>query len=363
MNKQWAEALNRDSNSASDSKSPLSGLVTSLQAYGNSGNVEISDLSSYNIYEISGSDASDFLQGQFCNDLAIASPTQAQITGYCTPKGRLLALPTILGFDAGYRLIVPADVAEAFVKRLSMFIMRSDVTVKLLDDWIALGISAASSGSLEPLADKLEQLPTGKLAVSSSESAQLIRWHDSHLHRSTGERYLRIAKVDDQLALWQSVDEEHRHSEHTWRLADISSGIPTITQGVVEAFVPQMINLQLIDALSFTKGCYPGQEIVARMQYLGKLKRHMCIFRVQLGIEADNIDDLLLPGGSLSAGSDENAGVIVDAMPESDSSALVLAVVKVASEAGSFTLAGETLETVNMPYEMASSDDAAAVVE
>ncbi len=362
----------------------LSFRVSQAQRVSSKNSTLICDLSAYVIYEVTGSEANAFLQGQFCNDIAKVSATHAQITGYCTPKGRLLALPTIVGFEHGYRLIVPVEVADAFIKRLSMFVMRADVQIKHKDDWVATGLIAGSnlgqnSGEGDAqvqscinagLGDSVEQLgalPAGALSVATNENSQLIRWHSDFsgnggsanngkdsLDSEACARYLRLAPIADQRHLWGSFDEVSRCTDAPWRLADVSAGVPTIRLGVVEAFVPQMLNLQLIDGLSFTKGCYPGQEIVARMQYLGKLKRHMRVFSLSTDLAQSNslesIDRLLSPGQALLCGTDEAAGVVVDAQPQSDSSVLVLAVTKVKDPNDNFALGPHALVAREMPY-------------
>lgn len=352
MTNEWHELLSASSavqQSTTESISALAGYVANDTP-------QLTDLSGYRVFEISGGDATAFLQGQFCNDIAGVSSTQAQITGYCTPKGRLLALPTIVGANNNYRMLVPDNVAEAFIKRLSMFVMRSDVTITPLNDWVVVGVTADASGSVGPLSEHLPELPTEVLSATGEQSTddpgQTIRWHDD-VTRVSRQRYLRLAPLASQKALWNAIDnDEHKHAQASWRLADISAGIPSITEGIVEAFVPQMLNLQLINALSFTKGCYPGQEIVARMQYLGKLKRHMRVFT--LALDGIDVNALLKPGVTLSLDADENAGIVIDAMPYSSDKALVLAVTKVTPAQSEFALAGTALEARNMPYELPS---------
>ena len=338
-----------------------------LDSYHSSAAPQVYDLSNYAVYGLKGDDATDFLQGQFCNDIANVSAEQAQITGYCTPKGRLLALPILVGAESGYRMLVPEEVSEAFIKRLSMFVMRSDVTITALDDWLAMGLAIPESEPTEEQpkeqSDAAAVLPVqpavGTLAVNSSESSQLISWHDDLSGKYRRSRYIHLAPIEQQLSLWQSSSAEHR-SSHCWRLANISAGIPSVTSGIVEAFVPQMINLQLINALSFTKGCYPGQEIVARMQYLGKLKRHMQVFSMPIEALADEqLTDILAPGNPLGCGDDKNAGVIVDAMPCTLSKAMILAVTKTSVAGGEFAVSDIPLEPVKMPYELPSLNNVA----
>ena len=353
MSKEWLDTVRSDGAPTLS----LADSINELHRYTNATSVQLSDLSSYGIYEITGDGdkgASAFLQGQFCNDIASASPTQAQITGYCTPKGRLLALPTILGFEGGYRLLVPDDVAEAFIKRLRMFTIGYSVTIRRLDDWVALGLTVESINTSDPLADLLGALPVGVMSVSTGQNSQIIRWHDCYTSNDRRARYLRIAPVEQQLPVWHAVEAGSKHSDKAWRLSDVSAGVPCITKEVVEAFVPQMVNLQLIDALSFTKGCYPGQEIVARMQYLGKLKRHMRVFRANIDASTIDINDCLKPGNTIRSGADDAAGIIVDAMPMSDAAALILAVTKVTANEAEFALGEMTLEGLDMPYELPS---------
>lgn len=352
MTQQWLETLGNDgalAASAADSINELSGYTSSVVP-------QLSALSDHLVYEVTGEDATAFLQGQFCNDIALVSPTQAQITGYCTPKGRLLALPTIVGWEEGYRLIVPASVATGFIKRLSMFVMRSKVTIKALEDWAIVGITATPDGDLGKAGSALGALPVGDMSVSSSDAGQLIRCQDDLSATQARARYLRIAPVDAQLELWSDCDDADKRSANAWRLSDVSAGVPSIKEGVLESFVPQMINLQLINGLSFTKGCYPGQEIVARMQYLGKLKRHMQVFSLAIADQSFDKDEYLKPGAALSSGADLNAGIVVDAMPASADEVLVLAVTKVTATEEPFCLGELELAPRPMPYELPSME-------
>ncbi len=356
MSEQWAEMLRANGLLVQGDSEPVPASVDELTW----STPQLIDLSGFKIIEITGDDASDFLQGQFCNDLSVVSSTHAQITGYCTPKGRLLALPTIVGFAGGYRVLVPESVATDFVQRLRMFIMRAKVVVTERDDWLCTGIIADESGNVGPLQDLLGALPAAPLDVASGEQMQLIRWHDEpHGSPTAGRlaaRYLILTSVTDQLALWSAVDKNQWCSAPRWQLADIQAGVPCITAGVSDTFVPQMINLQLINGLSFTKGCYPGQEIVARMQYLGKLKRHMRLLHLPLAAttEASAEPTLTLPGDTLSTADDANAGIVVDAVRIGDSHLALLAVVKVSANTAPLRLQGHDLVAVDLPYALPS---------
>lgn len=357
MSNQWAEALIL---AGMDEVATLceQGACVSVDA---ESQPQLVDLSSLCVVDITGEDATSFLQGQFSNDLKKISPMRAQVTGYCTPKGRLLALPVIVGLEDGYRLLVPDDIREGFLKRLSMFIMRAKVTVTERKDWACTGVQVASDGSLGPLADIIGALPGGVMDAASSTEGQLIRWHDfagtaSGTTSGTASgtpsraRYLYIADIPRQIELWRAGAQLPQSGQALWRLGDIRAGMPTITAGVLEAFVPQMLNLQLVDGLSFTKGCYPGQEIVARMQYLGKLKRHMR--RFSLPYEAGQT--IPAPGTALVAGTDEDAGRVVDAVAGPDGKIELLAVVKVSTTDSILTFEGKELSAHELPYELPS---------
>lgn len=349
MSNEWVEMLKKHEIEPEEADASIMAQVK--QSF-----VEISqviDLSGFAVVEITGEDAPVFLQGQFCNDLQQVSSTHAQVTGYCTPKGRLLALPTIVGFESGFRLLVPQSVKEAFIKRLSMFVMRAKVSIRELSDWRCVGLIAADDSSVGLIQSLFGSLPTAPLDVLTSQSAQVIRWHDDHAVEQRA-RFLVIADKETVTNVWNQEGRLARSGQSAWRLADISAGVPSITGEVVEAFVPQMVNLQLIDGLSFTKGCYPGQEIVARMHYLGKLKRHMRLFKLSLAKTPLEAAPNPVAGSKLSCGTDQEAGVVVDAAQLGDGVILLLAVVKVSANEGMVQYENCDLITSNLPYALPS---------
>ncbi|MBX2880053.1 MAG: folate-binding protein [Granulosicoccus sp.] len=308
---------------------------------------QLVDLSYLGVLEVTGSDAESFLQAQLCNDFTQVAPTQAQITGYCTPKGRLLGLPVALMGDNAIFLIAPISVVEPLLKRLSMFVLRAEVRIKQRSDLLCLGLIAGDQSNLGQAGALLGKLPDTPLAVSQSEQSYLIRWHDDLTGSSVRTRYIHLASVAQQIDIWNASPELAKAPSANWQLADIAAGIPTITSEIAEQFVPQMINLQLIDALSFTKGCYPGQEIVARMQYLGKLKRQMRLFRF------DNAELIPLPGEKVSTTDDSEAGVVVNAVGNADGEGLALVVVKKTMADQAMSVGNLELSPQNLPYSLA----------
>jgi len=305
------------------------------------------ELSRLGVVDISGPDACEFFQAQVCNDLTTLHDTDAQINGYCSPKGRLLSLFKVYSHADGFRLILPADVIPAFVKRLQMFVLRAKVTISENDDLICTGLmidnAAAGFGHLSAL----PELPAKVMSLSRGTETQVLRYHDANVDPLTNAsvgRYLIVATPDTLFSLWQS-EQVNRTGYALWRWGDITAGMPSVFAASSDQFIPQMLNMQLIGGLSFKKGCYPGQEIVARMQYLGKLKKHM------KHLKAPGIKRALLPGDVLSTETNNNAGQVVDAIVD-DTGLTILAVVNIATAINEIQIDGVALQEENIPYEL-----------
>jgi hypothetical protein len=170
---------------------------------------------------------------------------------------------------------MPADVLEATLKRLRMFVLRSKVTLDdISQEFVQFGIRGPQAAEL--LGAELRGVPANANEVSQNEGIFCIRI------ASPLPRFELIGPPQQMEALWQKLSTACQPAaSHYWDWLDIQDGIPSVTAPVVEAFVPQMVNLHWIDGLSFKKGCYPGQEIVARTHYLGKLKRRMFLAHLE----------------------------------------------------------------------------------
>ncbi len=307
------------------------------------------DLSSLGLLQISGADAADFLQGQFSNDIHAVTEQQSQLSGYCTPQGRLLANFRIFRRDQGFLLQLPLELLPAFQKRLSLFILRAQVRIEDLSDrLVRIGLAGECVAAL--LADRFSALPDQPDGVLHQQEWTLLRLPGAL------PRFEIIAPAEQMVPLWEQCRAQAvPAAPDYWPLLEIRAGIPTVYAATVEAFVPQMINLHLVHGVSFTKGCYVGQEVVARMKYLGKLKRRMHLARVAAGTAP-------LPGDELYAEqatqSGQGAGTVVDARPSRDGGWELLAVVEDASfEQGRLHLEdgnGPVLEFLELPYPTAS---------
>ena len=232
--------------------------------------MECARLNRYGLLAVTGADARAFLHAQLTNDIANLPPERAALAGWCTAKGRLLASFLVIPSAEGFLLQLARDLAPAVAKRLSMFVLRSKVKIAdLSESWVQYGIWQA----LSPASD--------------------VTWDgDVATVRVDAARFLRIAPAD-KLSLAPTRGEED------WTLEEIRAGRPLISAATQDQFVPQMVNLEQLDAVDFRKGCYPGQEIVARAQYRGQVKRRM----------------VRLPspeGAQLRPGDEFNGGVVVD---------------------------------------------------
>ena len=209
------------------------------------------------ILDVTGEDAQNFLHAQVPSDIHTLNAERAQISGWCTAKGRLLTTFVIWPIENGYRLVLAADVRDAIAKRLKMYVLRLKVQVTPANDVVYGILNPASELNNQPL-------PTEDWQVTQLGQLTAIRL-DSSRDLLTGPESELVTLANPGVA----------SSPVAWTLSDIAQGFPLVTQATSEHYVPQMVNLDKLGGVSFKKGCYPGQEIVARTHYLGKIKRHM----------------------------------------------------------------------------------------
>ena len=230
----------------------------------------ICDLSHRGLLEIRGEDAQSFLQGQFGNDIREVSATQSQLSSYSSPKGRAYAVFRVLLDRDAYLLDMTAERAEVVRKRLSMFVLRAQVMIENAEDSrIRFGLSGPNAERY--LSDALGGYPSAVDEVKTQGGVSVVR-----VPTMTHPRFELFGEIDACIPLWNDFNVHCAPvGPEGWRLLDIIAGVPVIYPETSETFVPQMVNLHALNGISFNKGCYPGQEVVARMHYLGKLKRRM----------------------------------------------------------------------------------------
>jgi len=246
------------------------------------GNI-ITPITGMTFIQVSGADAKTFLQGQLTNDIALINTHSSQLSGYCNPKGRLLALFRITQHGDDYHLHLPACLLEKTLSRLKMFIMRAKVTLEPASvETVRIGISGKDAA--EKLGTHFSSLPGDVNGVGDENGITIIK------HPGINPRFELIGEREQIQRLWQLLSQDFTPTgSNAWQLLNINAAQPSVVTETVEMFIPQMLNLHVIDGVSFKKGCYPGQEVVARLHYRGKLKRHMQIAQF-------NADPLPLPG-------------------------------------------------------------------
>lgn len=286
--------------------------------------MRLATLNHYGLLQVSGEDARAFLHGQFTNDIENLAPGQARFAGWCTAKGRLLATLLVIARPEGFLLQLSRDIAPAIAKRLAMFVLRSRVKVAdVTADWAQAGVWDAG------LLASLGIVPSPRaFGVADAPGACAVTLEPG--------RWLVLAPA----GATTLPDADAPASE--WVLAEIRAGRALISQPVQDQFVPQMVNLERAGGVDFRKGCYPGQEIVARAQYRGAVKRRMYRLR-----GATN----LAPGQPLLGGEDPGEGGGTVVMGAGDEALAVLPVAAVDARAEFRTQPGAAaLEVLALPY-------------
>ena len=271
------------------------------------------------ILYVGGEDATEFLQHQLSNDISLIDSTSAQLSSFSNAKGRMIAIFRVIQIDGGYLLIMPAAILQDVMQLLQKYVIRAQVVLAdITDSFARIGVSV-KLGDLpvdERFPDQINQ-------VYQSDSLISLRVQAS----DDQARYLILTNDEQEaIALVKSPFGALAYSSSdSWRLQEIKAGVPTLYPQTMQAFVLQMSNLQLLDGVSFKKGCYPGQEVVARMQYLGKLKRQMYLAQIDSAICPQPGDELKAKSSEANDGS----GKVVDAVRLNGTSCLLLFIAQI----------------------------------
>jgi len=306
------------------------------------------------VLSLSGKDAAKLLQGQATCDILGLPPGQTTLGALCTPKGRALAVFRVLRLEDRIFLLLPEELLETVSKRLRMFVLRADVKIEDVSGaWAAFGLFGEKSA-----AAALQTLGLPALGLDNEAEGQgglLASFYAIRIPDPGSPRLLVLADAAkaDGIGRFLEAHAIPRWDASRWQLEDIRAGLPSVAAATVEEFVPQMLNLDLLGGISFNKGCYTGQEIVARTHYLGHLKRRM--FRLA-GAEGP----LPQAGESLFAegGEAQGAGTVVAAATAPTGGFEVLAVLNVNSaedaQARFKTANGSPLSLAGLPYRPAA---------
>jgi folate-binding protein YgfZ len=270
----------------------------------------LADLSHFGVLAVDGDDARTFLQAQLSCDVLGLADDRATYGSYCSPQGRVLANFLLWRDPSAVQLLMPLALLDGVASRLKKFILRAKVNLRdRRADVVVFGIAGASAlDAVVPLAGSLHVARRGALtAIALSASRVLV-----------------VASPAEAESVWARLAAAFRPvGSDCWHWLDIVAGVPWIGPATQDEFVPQMANLELLGAVSFDKGCYPGQEIVARSQYRGKVKRRLALAHVD-GERAPLAGDALLASDDAP---DQAAGQVVNAAPAPGGGFDLLAVV------------------------------------
>jgi folate-binding protein YgfZ len=232
----------------------------------------VTTLTHLGVIRADGPDAASFLHGQLTQDFALLTPTEARLAALCTAKGRMIA--SFIGIRPApdlVLLVMSRDILAQTLKRLSMFVLRAKM--KLTDASVDVALYGVAGTAL--VANGLDAMaPPGRRMEAGSASAVSLYPADGV------PRALWIAPAGDTAPTGEALDAS------VWAWSEVRSGIATLTAPVVEAFVPQMLNYESVGGVNFKKGCYPGQEVVARSQFRGTLKRRTYLVTADAPLEA-----------------------------------------------------------------------------
>jgi hypothetical protein len=298
------------------------------------GQKQLLPLPGISLIQVAGEEAASFLQNLLTNDVNALAVNQAQLSGFCNPKGRLLAIFRLIRREQDFLIALPQALAEAITQRLTMFKLRSKVDISLLDDEHVFGLLADDA------------------ALGAENNWQGKAVDEGLLITQPGEqpRYLMIADEAGSKALAGWLEQDWQlGTEAAWQLNDIKAGLPMILNETRESFTPQQVNLDLVDGVSFKKGCYPGQEVVARLHYLGSPSRRLFLGRIH---------DSVLPAANtpVIGENGETLGHLVQAQFAADQEIICQLTMKLSGLKKAAMLAGNEVQSIAALAEEPAAD-------
>ena len=319
----------------------MKGFESFEDSYFSNDETYLCDLSTLGIIKVNGEDAQTFLHGQFTNDLNQVDNKTSQLSSYCNAKGRLLSIFRVFKHSDDYLLLLRKDVLDNTLKKLNMFKLMSKAEItNSSDEYVVMGLAGNNTESI---------LKNNNIDFPENDN-QCFDNDEFVITRTDNQRALIIAKPEKAIELWEALKNRTDTRDYNiWQLYDIRNGIPEITEQTYESFIPQMVNLELIDGVNFQKGCYPGQEIVARTHYLGKPNRRM--YKVEILAEEN-----FLPGTNIYSKEEgeQAVGKVVSSVRYSRDNVNALIVLRTEKETSNHlnigSLNGPTVLMGELPY-------------
>ncbi len=345
MNQEWQQFLAR--HNAQIQQDVISDFGdASAERLATSTATVLSYLGQFGTLRIAGEEAEAFLQSLLSNDIREVSGTRAQFSSLSNPKGRMLATMLIWRQEGDYLLQLPRVLCEPIRKKLSMYVLRAKVKISdTSDEIVTLGLSGTDAHEILGL--HYGEFPLAPLDCISIEQDDIIKFGDA--------RWQVITSPQRAQMLWSDFAHIARPvGSGCWDWLNIRSGIPVILPQTQEQFVAQMLNFDLVNGVNFKKGCYPGQEIVARTQYLGKLKRRMFLAHI-------DSNEVPYPGDELYSADMEgqSSGMLVNVALAPTGGFDVLAVLQITSRETQTihwkSPHGDSLNFLPLPYNLSNS--------
>jgi folate-binding protein YgfZ len=307
-------------------------------------------LTDQGLIAFTGEESASFLHNQLTNDVEHLGQGEVRLAAYCTPKGRMLASFLMWRNADAIFLQLPRAIQPAMQKRLQMFILRAKTKpADVSDQYVTLALGGGDADAV--LQTWFDVLPAAPFSKIDHPLGTLLRVADAF----GAPRYLWLASPDTaSMAASMLRDRLVVGGNESWRLSEIHAGVPQVGPGTQEQFVPQMVNFELLGGVNFKKGCYPGQEIVARSQYLGKLKRRTALATIA--------DASVAPGAEVFAPADpeQPCGMVVNSARNGAGGVDALVEMKLeALEAGDVRLgsaSGPALQFKPLPYALDKLD-------
>lgn len=306
--------------------------------------VIFSTYNNFSLIKVEGDDAESFLQNQLTNDVRNITDKNHQQTAWCNPKGRMIANFRVYKKGEAFFLSMASDLTEHVLKKLQMYVMMSKVTLEdVTENYARFTIAGDNieSNLTEIFEETLANLDQNEDIAFHTNAVSILRLKGSL------PRFDIIATIEEAKILWQKCKTLAKPVSGTGNnYLNILSGIPEITSASSEAWIPQMVNYIQVGGVDFKKGCYPGQEVVARLNYLGKTKRRMYLLELKT-------NDKIITGQGIANDSDNDAGKILNAVQSNTNTVNALAVLKIAAvNEGNLKLAESNSEVsvLDLPY-------------
>lgn len=313
MNSDWKNHLSSqdiNNNNTSDNEKSINTTI-------------LCDLSQYSTLVIAGDDALSFMQGQFTNDVEKIDANNSQINAFCNKKGRMIANFRLFKHQNNYFISIKDSLVDLSIEHLQNYILRAHVAIQdVSEQLIHLGLSGNKSPAL--LEEFIENIKIENDSVSHNENYIAIRVAGPQ------PRYEIFCSLEYAKVLWEKLaDQVDVVDASSWEYLNIQAGIPFIDSNTSGEFIPQMTNMELINGVSFTKGCFTGQEIVARTHYLGKQKRRTYRIRITSDTEPKAGDQL----ATETSTDNQYTGTLISIHPTANNKYEALAVIQIKSAA------------------------------